>query len=258
MRTNDRVCKKPSIVTPSSCVGRDRHYTSLYKLYADTGSGSVWGGAYVRYDLKYIGDNATYIQALLGTSNPLQIASLEYDPKSQTWKGEASAIPGEPDYDYHWNFEFWFQCEPTRNLATWPAGLRGVCWVTNDSDEVISDYISFTKSASFQMGELEYICWDNDSSCTQEGAPVDNEAVLPKFLFGAPRQYKLTVSGLSTTPDGDLSGEYILENGLIDSDGNGVSPCSTGNWKYHFDDSYFTNPFTDTTRIPQNCQDYNR
>lgn len=221
MRINDCQCKPPC-ETVVACSAGWSSFQLYFYLSAITASGTVCGSAaYNQYYVKFR-------QSTRSLANPPQITMgmVEYDPRIGAWVGEMDNVPGEPAYAYHWKMMFWPK-NAFRNLASTSAVLFcASTWVEDDDGNILTDYLPLSNDGAFTGGYRPPVsCYKEHDPCETDGPNFDNRTYLPKFFFGMPTRYKVTVSGLSNVDEGDLSGEYILDYGVLKTGGGS---CGAG------------------------------
>lgn len=191
-----------------------------------------WRGA---FDVANFGGTAHLDQSVT-------LCGLTYDPARRRWKGFTDSPPAEPDYAYRLNFEI----ASNAAMSVDPAGVATPPTYANNCHRRmwISDRHDVPQSEDFALnatpigvspagiGTTERICFNESPP---EGYPcraghlIDFEGLVPKFLLNPPGGMKLSIDGLSSPVQGDLSGDYILDGGIrFDVNSGGCPPFPPG------------------------------
>ena len=203
-------------------------------------SGTPWRSTYHAVWLTAF-DIAAFGQTYL-LDQPVTLCGLTYDPARKRWKGYTDSPPAESDYPYRLNFEIAsdaaMSIDPagTATPPTYANNCHRRMWISDRHDVQQTDDLALNASSgaatSNGVGNTEQICFGTVAPSgypCRSGHLIDFEGLIPKFLLNPPGGMKLSIDGLYSPVQGDLSGDYILDGGInFDPDGGGCPVFEPG------------------------------
>lgn len=153
-----------------------------------------------------------------GLFTPQTICGPTYDPAKRRWRGYTDSPPAESNYAYRWHFEI----ESDQAMSVDPAAIncRRRFWVSDRQNNRLTDDFGMDYVPGFAIpGTTDVICVNvddpaGDRPCGRVGHLVDFEYCMPQCVMNPPKSMKLSIDGLSSPNQGDMSGDYILEGGV--------------------------------------------